>query len=139
VRAREYSTIARKRQEAVETEFKLDLGYMRSFLVIMEDGPNMVAVVAPDLKANVLYANETFGRALEVPPQRLLGRSLWDLVHEADHLAVRDMLISVILSKSSSLSHVPCRILAPRPGVYLRVQVSLAVGTQGVICVFGRV
>jgi len=112
---------------------------MRSFRVIVEEGPSMVAMVAPDLEANVLYANETFGRALEVPPKRLLGRSLRDLVHEADHLAARDMLISVILSKSSWLSHVQGRILAPRAGVYLRVQVSLAVGTQGVICVFWRV
>jgi len=112
---------------------------MRSFRVIVEEGPNMVAVVAPDLEANVLYANKIIGGAFEVPPKRLLGRSLRDLVHEADHLAVRDMLISVILSKSSWLSHVPCRILAPRPGVILRVQVSLAVGTQGVICVFWRV
>jgi PAS domain-containing protein len=135
-RAREYSTIARKRQEAIETEFKLDLGYMRSFRMIMEEGPNMVAVVAPDLEAKVLYANGTFGRALEVPPKRLLGRSLWNLVHESDHLLVRNALISVVLSKSSPSSHVPCRVLAPRPDVFLCVQLSLSMGTQGVICVF---
>ena len=96
----------------------------------------MVAVVAPDLEASVLYANGAFGRALEVPPTRLVGRSLWDLLHEADHLAVRNALISVVLTKTPLRNHVPCRVLAPRPNKYLRVQVSLAMGTQGVICVF---
>ena len=135
-RAREYSTIARKRQEAIDTEFKLDLGYMRSFRVIMEEGPNMVAVVAPDLDASMLYVNAAVGRALAVNPKRLLGRPLWDLVHEADHLAVRNALISVVLSRIHPPSHVPCRVLAPRPDMYLRAQISLATGTQGVICVF---
>jgi PAS domain-containing protein len=96
----------------------------------------MVAVVAPDLEAKVLYANETFGRALEIPPKRPLGRSLWDLVHQPDHLSVRNALISVVLSKSSPSNHVPCRVLSPRPDVFLCVQISLAMGTQGVICVF---
>jgi PAS domain-containing protein len=135
-RAREYSTIARKRQEAIETAFKLDLGYMRSFRVIMEEGPHMVAVVAPDLEANVLYANGAFHRALAVHPKRLLGRSLWNLLHQADHLAIRNALISVVLSKNPPPSHVPCRVLAPRPDMCLRAQVSLAMGTQGVICNF---
>lgn len=135
-RAREYSIIARKRQEAIETAFKLDLGYMRSFRVIMEEGPHMVAVVAPDLEACVLYANGAFGRALKVPPKRLLRRSLWDLLHQADHLLVRNALISVVLSKNSPPSHVPCRVLAPEPEKYRHVQVSLAIGTQGVICAF---
>ena len=109
---------------------------MRSFRVIMEEGPNMVAVVVPDLEANVLYANWAFHRALEVPPKQLLGRSLWELLHQADHLPVRNALISVILSKNSPSSHVPCRLLAPRPDVFLCIQISLAMGTQGVICVF---
>jgi PAS domain-containing protein len=120
----------------METAFKLDLGYMRSFRVIMEEGPNMVAVVAPDLEASVLYANGAFHRALAVHPKRLLGRSLWNLLHEADHLAVRNALISVVPSKNLPPSHVPCRVLAPRPDMCPRAQVSLAMGTQGVICVF---
>jgi PAS domain-containing protein len=111
---------------------------MRSFRIIMAEGPHIVAVVAPDLEASVLYANGAFHRALAVHPKRLLDRSLWNLLHEADHLAVRNALISVVLSKNLPPSHVPCRILAPRPGMCLRAQVSLAMGTQGVICVFWK-
>lgn len=96
----------------------------------------MVAVVAPDLEAKILYANGAFYRALQVPPKRLLGRSLWELLHQPDHLPVRNALISVVLSKSSPSNHVPCRFLAPRPNVFLCVQTSLAMGTQGIICVF---
>lgn len=109
---------------------------MRSFRVMTEEGPNMVAIVAPDLEASVLYASGAFDRVLDVPPRRLVGRSLWDLIHEADHLAVRNTLISVVLTKSPPHSHVSCRLLAQRPDKHIRSQISLAMGTQGVICVF---
>jgi PAS domain-containing protein len=109
---------------------------MRSFRVIMEEGPNMVGVVAPDLQANMLYVNGAFRRALEVPPKRLLDRSLWELLRQADHLPVRNALISVVLSKNSPPNHVPCRLLAPQLHTCLHAQVSLGMGTQGVICVF---
>ena len=69
-----YTNNARKHQENINNEFKIDLGYMRSFQMIMEESPNMFAVVSPDLDATMLYANAAFERVLSTTPEMLLGR-----------------------------------------------------------------
>jgi hypothetical protein len=42
--------------------------------MIMEESPNMFAVVSPDLDATMLYANGAFERVLSTTPEMLLGR-----------------------------------------------------------------
>lgn len=135
-RAREYSNTARVRQEAAESEFKFDLGFMRSFRMMIEDAPNMFAVVTPDLEASVVYANGAFDRVANMAPKMVVGKPLWALIHEADHAAFREALVSVILTKKPPAEHVACRLVRKPSDGFLDVQVSLAMGTQGVLCVF---
>lgn len=135
-RARAYSSIARQRQEAAENEFKFDLGFMRSFRMILEEGPNMFAVVTPDLDSHILYANNAFDRVANMVPKWIVGGPLWKWIHEEDHSTFRQALVSVILTKAPPDGHVPCRIVCTSADGYLDVQVSLAMGTQGVLCLF---
>jgi len=59
-RARVYSHHALKRDEAKMQSLAEDVDMMQVFRRIVEDAPDMMAVVSPDLDCSFLYANKDF-------------------------------------------------------------------------------
>ena len=117
-----------------------DVDMMQVFRHIVEDAPDMMAVVSPDLDCSLLYANEAFGRVLGFPPRRLLGRSLWVLVHPKDHPALKQAMTAVILAPGGNAVSAPlsCRLACATEGKYVGVEAKMSRGTQGVVCSFGE-
>jgi PAS domain-containing protein len=95
-RSRVYSQHARKRDEAKRQALAEDVDMMQVFRCIVEDAPDMMAVVSPDLDCLLLYVNEVFRRILGFVPHRLLGQPLW-AVHPEDHLALIQAMTAVAL------------------------------------------
>ena len=139
-RARVYSHHARKRDEAKMQALAEDVDMMQVFRRIVEDAPDMMAVVSPDLESALLYANEAFGRVLGFLPHRLLGRSLWALVHPEDHPALKEAMTAVILAPGRKAVSAPlsCRLASTTEGKYVGVEAKMSRGTQGVVCCFGE-
>ena len=133
-RARVYSHHARKRDEAKKQALAEDVDMLHIFRYIVDDAPDMMAVVSPDLESSLLYANEAFGRVLGFLSHRLLGRSLWALVHPDDHPT------AVILAPGRNAVSAPlsCRLASTTEGKYVSVKVKMSRGTQGVVCSFGE-
>lgn len=140
-RARIYSDIARKRQEAINDKLKRDIVYMRCFREVVEQAPCLMAVLAPDLEARVLYGNGAFGRLLQVPATSVMGTSLWEWIHTDDRARLQAAFTTAILTKAASVKPVRCRMHRERvagKGVGKSssrvVEVVFRRGTQGVVC-----
>ena len=139
-RARVYSHHARKRDEAKMQALAEDVDMMQVFRRIVEDAPDMMAVVSPDLDCSLLYANEAFGRVLGFVSHRLLGRPLWALVHPEDHPALKQAMTAVILAPGRRAVSAPlsCRLASTTEGKYVSAKAKMSRGTQGVVCCFGE-
>ena len=140
-KARVYSHHARKRDEAKMQALAEDVDMMQVFRRIVEDAPDMMAVVSPDLDCSFLYANEAFERVLGFLPHRLLGRPLWALVHPEDHPALKQAMMAVILApagREAVSAPLSCRLATTTEGKYVSVKAKMSRGTQGVVCTFGR-
>lgn len=136
-RARIYSDIARKRQEAINDKLKRDIVYMRSFREVVEQAPCSVAVLAADLEARVLYCNGAFGYFLHVPAAHIMGTSLWDWIHSSDRARLQTAFNTAILAKAAPVRRARCRMLCQRQGQEgsaVGVQVGFRRGTQGIVC-----
>ena len=73
-RARLYSNVARERYEQLQRELEGDVAAMRMFQALVEEAPQMVAVLSMDVHCLVLYANAAFKHQLVRPAVSLLGR-----------------------------------------------------------------
>jgi len=137
-RARIYSDIARKRQEEINDKLKRDIVYMRCFRELVEQAPCLMAVLAPDLEAKVLYANGAFGRLLRLPAARVVGGSLWEWIHEEDRARLQATFTTAILTKAAAMRPVRCRMHlrqgAPAAAGAAVVEVVFKRGMQGVVC-----
>jgi len=139
-KARIYSHHARKRDEANMQALAEDVGMMQVFRRIVEDAPDMMAVVSPDLDCSFLYANEAFERVLGFLPHRLLGRPLCALVHPEDHPALKQAMTTVIPApgRKAISARLSCRLASTTVGKYVIVKAKMSRGTQGVVCCFGE-
>ena len=139
-RARVYYYHARKRDEAKRQALAEDVDMMQVFRHIVEDAPDMMAVVSPDLNCFLLYANEAFERVLGFLPDRLLGQPLWALVHPEDHPALKQAMTAVILApdRKAFLAPLSCFLASTTEGKYVGVQAKMSRGTPGVVCSFGQ-
>jgi len=139
-KARIYCHHARKRDEANMQTLAEDVGMMQVFRRIVEDAPDMVAVVSPDLDCSFLYANQAFGCVLGFLSNCLLGRPLWALVHPEDHPALKQAMTAVILAPGRKAVSAPlsCRLASTTEGKYVNVKAKMSRGTQGVVSSFGE-
>jgi PAS domain S-box-containing protein len=137
-RARVYSHYSRKRDEARLEALEKDVSIMQVFQHIVEDAPDMLTVVSPDLDALVLFANEAFTRVLGVNPKGLVGKSLLTLVHPKDHTRMSQIVTEVILAPQKKLVSAPivCSLATSVEGTYVEVQVKMKRSSQGIICSF---
>ncbi len=137
-RARIYSHYSRKRDEARMEALEKDVSMMQVFQHIVEDAPDMLTVISPDLDSFILFANEAFSRVLGLNPKGLVGKSLWTLVHPKDHARMNQIVTEVILAPRKKLVSAPisCNLTAAAAGTYVEVQVKMNRGSQGIICSF---
>jgi PAS domain-containing protein len=73
-RARMYSHIARKRQESNLRELKAEVESLTVYRLMVEEAPDMVVVLSPDIESRFLFVNSVFARVLNVTAANLLGR-----------------------------------------------------------------
>lgn len=136
MRARMYNRLSRRRHEVLHTDLRADVEQMRIYKDIVDDAPDMMYIISPDIQSQVLYVNKAVRRVLHTESSQLLGASLWDMVHAEDKTALFKALTAVTIFKSSrKVEPVRCRILSNYPGVFVPVQMTLAYGMQGIICV----
>lgn len=69
-----YSHIARKRQESNMRELKAEVESLSVYRLMIEEAPDMIAVLSPDIESRFLFANGAFARVLHVTPASILGR-----------------------------------------------------------------
>jgi hypothetical protein len=74
-KAREYSRVARRRQEGYVNELRGRVEMLGVYHYLIEEcGPDLVLHLSPDMQARVLFANGLAGRALGVDPRALIGQ-----------------------------------------------------------------
>lgn len=135
-RARIYSDVARRRQDSINDKLKRDVVYMRCFRDVVEQAPCLMAVLAPDLDAQVLFANAAFDRLLQLPAASVLGTSLWEWVHGDDRARLQAAFTTVVLTKDARVPLLRCRMRdRGAAGADLgTVEVAFRRGTQGIMC-----
>jgi PAS domain S-box-containing protein len=119
---------------SINDTLKRDIVYMRCFRELVEQAPCLMAVLAPDLEAKVLYANGAFGRLLGVPAASVMGNSLWGWIHEEGRALLQAAFTTAILSKAAPLRPVRCRMRRKRADDTVEAEVVFKRGTQGVVC-----
>lgn len=129
------------------------------FRLVIDEGPDLVLVLTPDVDARIGFASEASRRLLGVAHTALEGRSLWDLLHTDDKPAVLKVISETILGRGTR-RRVDARIRArgpppappegdasagegpagPQEGgeeegpvEYMRVGVSMKYGPQGIL------
>jgi len=112
---------------------------MRVYQFIMEDGPDIVATISPDVHCNILYINEAAQRILHIDPKALTGTPFWNLIHTGDRSALADILSGTILIRAVEPGvMLPCRVASFYPGVFVDVDMTFAYGRQGILCVLRK-
>lgn len=48
---------------------------------MIDESPDIVMVLSPDREARILFANEACGRMIQLEPQELLSKPMWELLH----------------------------------------------------------
>ena len=136
VRARMYNRLSRRRREQLHGDLRTDVKCMRVYKDIVDDAPDVMCVISPDIQSQVLYINKAVRKVLHTEPARLVGSSFWDIVHAEDKTALFKALTAVTIFKSArKVEPVRCRILTNYPGVFVSVKMTLAYGMQGIVCV----
>lgn len=136
MRARMYNRLSRRRREVLHNDLRIDVERMRAYKDIVDDAPDVMAIISPDIQSQVLYINKAVRHVLHTEPSRLLGISFWDIVHAEDKTALFKALTAVTIFKSArKVEPVRCRILSKYPGVFVPIRMTLAYGIQGIVCV----
>ena len=136
MRARMYNRLSRRRRKQLHGDLRSDVKRMRIYKDIVDDAPDMMCIISPDIQSQVLYINKAARRVLHTEPSRLLGSSFRDIVHAEDKTAFFKALTAVTIFKSArKVEAVRCRILTNYPGVFVSVRMTLAYGMQGLVCV----
>jgi len=138
-RARMYSHIARKRQESNMKELKAEMECLTVYRLIIEESPDMIAVLGPDTEGRVLFANAAFARGMEAMPGGYMGKPIWSVVHEAHRGELMHAVRSIIL-KTESASRLTCQGKYPHPDHPGQGAMDLAMrhSPTGIICYLRR-
>ncbi|GAB5037099.1 pas pac sensor hybrid histidine kinase [Nannochloropsis oceanica] len=136
IRARMYNRLSRHRRNQLHGELRSDVSRMLIYKNIIEDAPDMICVISPDIQSQVLYINKAARGVLVTGPAQLVGSSFWDIVHTEDKMALFRALTTVTFFKSAGkVERLCCLVVTNNPGVYMSVRMTLANGMQGIVCV----
>lgn len=138
-RARMYSHIARKRQESNMKELKAEMECLTVYRLIIEESPDMIAVLGPDMEGRVLFANAAFARGMEAMPGGYMGKPIWSVVHEAHRGELMQAVRSIILNTETA-SRLTCQGKYPHPDYPGQGAMDLAMKNSptGIICYLRR-
>ena len=136
IRARMYNRLSRYRCNRLHGDLHKDVSRMEMYKNIVEDAPDMICVISPDIQSQVLYINKTARCILHAEPAQLVGSSFWNIVHPEDKMALFRALTAVSAFKSvGKVERLRCRVVTDNPGIYVSVRMTLANGMQGIVCV----
>jgi PAS domain-containing protein len=138
-RARMYSHIARKRQESNMKELKAEMECLTVYRLIIEESPDMIAVLGPDMEGRVLFANAAFARGMEAMPGGYMGKPIWSVVHEAHRGELMQAVRNIILNTETT-SRLTCQGKYPHPDYPGQDAIDLAMkhSPTGIICYMRR-
>ncbi|KAM3573208.1 hypothetical protein VYU27_004811 [Nannochloropsis oceanica] len=97
-KARLYSHVARRRQESNMRELKAEMECLTVYRLIIEESPDMIVVLHPDLEGRVLFANAAFARGVEAMPGGYMGKPLWAVIHETHRGVVNDAIRNLLMN-----------------------------------------
>jgi PAS domain-containing protein len=122
-----YVRLSSRRRKQLHSDLRSDVERMSVYRDIVDDAPDIIAIISPDVHSHVLYINDTVRRVLHLEPSGLLGSSFWDLVHTEDKALLFKALTSVIFFKSATkIEPVRCRIQTRQPDLFVAFQMTLA-------------
>ena len=131
-----YNRLSRHRRNRLHGDLRSDVSRMLIYKNIVDDAPDMMCVISPDIRSQVLYINKTARCVLQTEPAQLMGSSFWDIVHTEDKMALFRAFTAVTIFKSAGkVERLRCRIITSYPGIYVSVRMMLANGMQGIVCV----
>lgn len=109
---------------------------MGIYKTIIDYAQDLMCVVSPDIQCQVLYINKAARCALHSEPTQLLGSSFWNIVNTEDKMALFRALITVsIFTLSGKMERVLCRVGSDYPGIGVSIQMAMANGMEGIVCV----
>ena len=136
IRARMYNRLSRHRCNRLHSDLRSDVSRMLIYKNIVDDAPDMMCVISPDIRSQVLYINKAARCVLQTESAQLVGSSFWDIVHTEDKMALFRALTAVTTFKSAGkVERLRCRVVTNYPDVYMSVRMRLANGMQGIVCV----
>lgn len=131
-----YVRLSSRHRKQLHSDLRSDVERMGVYRDIVDDAPDIIAIISPDVQSHVLYINNTVRHVLHWEPSGLLGSSFWDLVHTEDKALFFKALTTTAFFKSATkVEPVRCRIQSRQPGLFVPVQMTLAYGMQGIVCV----
>ena len=136
IRARIYNRLSRNRRYRLHDDLRSNVNRMGIYKNIVDDAPDMMCVISPDIQSQVLYINKAAQCVLQIEPAQLVGSSFWDIVHAEDKVALFRALTAVTAFKSAGkVERLRCRVVTNHPGIYASIRMTLAKGMQGIVCV----
>jgi PAS domain S-box-containing protein len=131
-----YNRLSRHRRNRLHGDLRSDVNRMLIYKNIVDDAPDMMCVISPDIQSKVMYINKAARCILHTEPAQLVGSSFWDMVHTEDKMALFRAFTAVTIFKSAGkVERLGCRVVTSYPGIYVSVRVVLANGMQGIVCV----
>jgi len=130
-----YNRLSRHRRNHLRGDLRSEVNCMGIYKTIVDDAPDMMCIISPDMQSQVLYINKTARRLLQSELVQLVGSSFWNIVHSEDKAALFRSLTAVTTFKSvGKVERLYCRVVT-YPCIYMSVQMTLANGMQGIVCV----
>lgn len=148
-----YSAQVRERQNAELHALRQQVQALSVYKLMVDEAPEIFAVLSADSQAKVLYANAAFARFFLCHPESCVGRSVWEVVHREDKETVMGAFASAVIEKEE-VGRARCRLGTSKgqgskeaggagrevPVAVSEVPVAVSVrrGTQGLILVIRR-
>lgn len=132
-RARMYSHIARKRQESNMRELKAEMECLTVYRLMIEESPDMIAVLSPDMEGRILFANAAFAYVMEGTPEGFLGKPIWAVIHESRRQELMKAVRAIILNTETP-SRLNLRVKYPINEASTYIELSMRHCPTGIIC-----
>ena len=104
-----YVRLSSRRRKQLHSDLRSDVERMGVYRDIVDDAPDIIAIISPDVQSHVLYINDTVRRVLHLEPSGLLGSSFGDLVHTEDKaLFFKALTTTVFFISATKVEPVRC-------------------------------
>ncbi|EQC40052.1 hypothetical protein SDRG_02707 [Saprolegnia diclina VS20] len=131
-RNRDHSRKSRLRKKVFVETLKQEVKQLQIYKDLVDQNPDLIALVTADHDRKMLYATASFSRVLGYPEKKLMADtvSFFELVHP-DHVAMLKAELSK-LAKFQDINSIPFQIKHAK-GMYWKAALSARVGEHGVV------